>query len=78
MPNKRELQLQAQNSWREVKTKDKNTIQNLISELLKTPVRPPPFTFFSRQNSVVRPLVPSPKVLPEPSVNIQVTRNSKS
>ena len=76
MPNKRELQLQAQNSWREVKIKDKNSIQNLISELLKTPVRPSPFTFFSQRSTVVRPLVSSPKVLPKPSVNIQVSRNA--
>ena len=46
--NKRKLQLQAQNSWREVRTKDRNTIQNLISELLKTLVQSPPFTFFSQ------------------------------
>jgi hypothetical protein len=74
--NKRELQLQAQHNWREVKTKDKSIIQNIISELLKTPVRPPPFTFFSQRNSVARPSVSSPKVLPEPSVNIQVSRNA--
>jgi len=45
--SKKELQLQAQNSWREVRTKDKNIIENLISEPLKTSVQPPPFTFFS-------------------------------
>lgn len=48
IPNKKELQLQVQNSWREVKTKYKNTIHNFISELLRTPVQPPPFTFFSQ------------------------------
>ena len=78
IPNKRKLQLQAQNSWREVKTKDKNNIQNLISELLKTPVRPSPFTFFSQRNSVARPSVLSPKVLPKPPVNIQVSRNASA
>ncbi len=43
-PNKKELQLQAQNSWREVKKKDKDHISNLISNLLKTPIQPSPFT----------------------------------
>src|ERR1700752_3900742 len=54
-PNKKELQLQAQNSWREVKTKNKNNIQTLVSELLKTPIRPSPFTFFSQQKPVIEP-----------------------
>ena len=77
--SKKELQLQAQNSWREVRTKDKNIIENLISELLKTPVRPPPFTFFSQRDSAIGPLLlSSPKTLPKPSVNIQVPRNASS
>src|SRR4051794_7906486 len=76
VPNKRELQLQAQNNWREVKTNDKNIIQNLISELLKTPVQPPSFTFFSQRNSVVRPSVSSPNIFPECLVNIQAPRNA--
>jgi hypothetical protein len=74
--NKKELQLQAQNSWREVRTNDKNIVLNLISELLKTPVRPPPFTFFLQQNIEIRPSVSPPDVLPEPSANIQVSRNA--
>lgn len=77
--SKKELQLQAQNSWREVRTKDKNIIENLISELLKTPVRPPPFTFFSQRDSVIEPsILSSPKILPKPSANIQVPRNAAS
>src|SRR5438034_9478283 len=44
--NKKELQQQAQNSWREVRTKNKNIIQSLISELLKTPVQSSFFNFF--------------------------------
>jgi hypothetical protein len=76
VPNKKELQLQAQNSWREVKTKDKNTIHNLISELLRTPVQPPPFTFFSQQNSVFRPSVSFPNTLPKPFAIIQVSGNA--
>ena len=57
-PNKKELQLQAQNSWREVKTNDKNNIQTLITELLKTPIQPSPFTFFSQQKPVIVPPAP--------------------
>jgi len=36
VPSKKKLQLQAQSSWREVKTKNANYIENLISNLLKT------------------------------------------
>ncbi|CAB4464558.1 unnamed protein product [Rhizophagus irregularis] len=49
---------------------------NYISELLKTPVQPPPFTFFSQQNSVVKPSAPSPNIIPEPSANIQPSNNA--
>ncbi|CAB5116957.1 unnamed protein product [Rhizophagus irregularis] len=76
MPNKKELQLQAQSSWRKIKSENKNIIQNYISELLKTPVQPPPFTFFSQQNSVVKPSAPSPNIIPEPSANIQPSNNA--
>ncbi|CAB4493679.1 unnamed protein product [Rhizophagus irregularis] len=76
MPNKKELQLQAQSSWQKIKSENKNIIQNYISELLKTPVQPPPFTVFSQQNSVVKPSAPSPNIIPEPSANIQPSNNA--
>ncbi|CAB5137912.1 unnamed protein product [Rhizophagus irregularis] len=41
-----------------------------------TPVQPPPFTFFSQQNSVVKPSAPSPNIIPEPSANIQPSNNA--
>ena len=46
--NKRELQQHAQSSWREIRTKDKDSIHNLISELLKTPIQPSPLIFFHK------------------------------
>ena len=49
-PNKKELQLQAQSNWREIKKNSKDNIESLISELLRTPIQPSPFTFFSQSS----------------------------
>ncbi|POG63775.1 hypothetical protein GLOIN_2v1484415 [Rhizophagus irregularis DAOM 181602=DAOM 197198] len=59
--NKKELQQHAQNSWREIRTKDKNIIQNIISELLKTPVQPSfsNFSNFSSKNTPATEREPS-------------------
>ncbi|PKK64023.1 hypothetical protein RhiirC2_788066 [Rhizophagus irregularis] len=71
--NKKELQQHAQNSWREIRTKDKNIIQNIISELLKTPVQPsfPNFSNFSSKNTPATEREPSPNIIPEPSNDTQ-------
>ena len=37
-PSKRELQQHAQSSWQEIRNKNKDSIHNIISELLKTPI----------------------------------------
>jgi len=76
--NKKELQLQAQNSWREVKKKDKDYISNLISNLLKTPIQPSPFTFISppsQQKSTTKPSPPSP---PSPTFSVILPKPSQS
>jgi hypothetical protein len=60
-PSKKELQERAQNSWREIKIKDKDFIRNHIFELLQTPI-PSPLNFFPQQKSAKNP----PKPLSEP------------
>ncbi|CAB4476187.1 hypothetical protein RhiirA1_479660 [Rhizophagus irregularis] len=82
-PNKRELQLQAQDNWRKIKMKDKDTIQNIIFELLHTPIQPSPYPFISQKKTVEPPRPPltrSPLTpinnLPEPSNNIQLKSNA--
>jgi hypothetical protein len=59
-PNKRELQQHAQSSWREIRAKDKDRIHSLISELLKTPIQPSPFNFFSQKKTIVEPSISPP------------------
>ena len=49
LPNKKKLHQLAQDNWQEIKMKDKNIIQSLISELLKTPIQPFPFNFFLKK-----------------------------
>ncbi|CAG8770158.1 11088_t:CDS:2, partial [Rhizophagus irregularis] len=63
-PSKRELQQQAQSSWREIQTKNKNDIHSLISELLKTPIQPSSFNF-SRKKTIVEHSI-SPPTSPNP------------
>ncbi|PKB94185.1 hypothetical protein RhiirA5_439365 [Rhizophagus irregularis] len=82
-PNKRELQLQAQDNWRKIKMKDKDTIQNIIFELLHTPIQPSPYPFISQKKTVEPPRPPltrSPLTpinnLPESSNNIQLKSNA--
>ncbi|GBC30230.2 hypothetical protein GLOIN_2v1872053 [Rhizophagus irregularis DAOM 181602=DAOM 197198] len=82
-PNKRELQLQAQDNWRKIKMKDKDTIQNIIFELLHTPIQPSPYPFISQKKTVepLRPPLTRPSLtpinnLPEPSNNIQLKSNA--
>src|SRR2546421_10437987 len=76
--NKKELQQHAQNSWREIRTKDKNIIQNIISELLKTPVQLS-FSNFSNFSSKRTPTTehePSPNIIPKPSNDTQFPQNT--
>jgi hypothetical protein len=77
-PNKRELQLQAQDNWRKIKIKDKDAIQNLIFELLHTPIQPSPYPFISHKKSVEPPRPPLTPIinLPEPSNNAQLPSNA--
>jgi hypothetical protein len=75
-PNKKELQLQAQNSWREVKTKNKNIIQDLIFNLLNTPIQHPPFSYFSQKTTLVELPTPPPVILPELPDNDQLPINA--
>ncbi|RGB25208.1 hypothetical protein C1646_772049 [Rhizophagus diaphanus] len=75
---KEELQQHAQNSWREIRTKDKKIIQNIISELLKTPVQPS-FSNFSNFSSKRTPATehePSSNIIPEPSNDTQFPQNA--
>lgn len=70
-PNKKELQELAQNSWQEIKTNNKNDIQSIISELLRTPTCPSPLTYFSRQKLIppiplASPTPPIPPTTPIP------------
>ena len=77
-PNKKELQQKAQDSWREVKMKDKDIIKNRIFELLHTPIESYPFTFFS-QEPVRKPRNEPPKspdILQEPFDDIQPPSNT--
>jgi len=72
VPNKKELQERAQNSWQEVKMRSKDFIQNHIFELLQTPVQPvqPRYlTFFSQQTSVKNPPKPPSEPLEVPKVS---------
>ncbi|CAB4422746.1 unnamed protein product [Rhizophagus irregularis] len=73
-----ELQQHAQNSWREIRTKDKNIIQNIISELLKTPVQPSfsDFSNFSSKRTPITEREPSPNIIPEPSNDTQFPQNA--
>jgi hypothetical protein len=86
--NKKELHQQAQDSWREVKREDKDNIQNHIFELLHTPIRSYPFTFYepvgelpresqreSQKETQKRPLIPLEN-LPEPFNSIQPSSNA--
>ena len=61
--SKRELQQHTQSSWREIRTKNKNSIHSIISELLKTPIQPSPFNFFSQKKTIVEPSI-SPPISP--------------
>ncbi|GBB88013.1 hypothetical protein RclHR1_14510010 [Rhizophagus clarus] len=83
-PNKKVLHQQAQDSWREVKKEDKENIQNRIFELLRTPIRSYPFTFYepvgesqseSQKESQKRPLIPLENP-PELFDNIQPSSNA--
>lgn len=70
-PNKRELQQKAQDNWREIRTKNKEVIQNLISELLKTPIQSP-LNFFTKSKPATErtehePLILIPDIVPNPS-----------
>ncbi|GBB92222.1 hypothetical protein RclHR1_19880002 [Rhizophagus clarus] len=76
VPNKKELQLQAQDSWQKVKMKDKDIIQNLIYKLLHTSIHSSSYPFISQKKSIEsqRPPLASINNLPklsEPSNNVQ-------
>ena len=78
-PSKRELQQHAQSSWREIRTKNKDSIHSIISELLKTPIQPSPFNFFSQKKTIVEPSISppiSPINPPNLSNNIQFSVNA--
>src|SRR3954451_14977113 len=79
-PNKKLLQQQAQDSWREVKTEDKNIIQTHIFELLHTPIRFYSFIFVSQEpvREPSKPPLVSLDILPEPSNNIQPSSNASA
>ena len=68
----------AQNVLPKIRTKDKNIIQNIISELLKTPVQPS-FSNFSNFSSKRIPITehePSSNIISEPSNDIQFPQNT--
>ena len=86
IPNKKELQQQAQSNWREIKTKSKNTIQDFIYELLQTPIHPS-FNFLSKNKPVNKPSTPPPPPPPpsppspldtsfKPPDNVQIPPNA--
>ena len=59
--------------------KSKDNIESLISELLRTPIQPSPFTFFSqssRRNSIVEPSTSLPETLPNTPNNTQLPPNT--
>ncbi|GBB94372.1 hypothetical protein RclHR1_23400003 [Rhizophagus clarus] len=83
-PNKKVLHQQTQDSWQEVKKEDKENIQNRIFELLRTPIRSYPFTFYepvgesqseSQKEFQKRPLIPLENP-PELFDNIQPSSNA--
>ena len=74
-PNKRVLQQQAQDGWRQVRTEEKSIIQNHIFELLHTPIQPYPFTFGSQETPPRPPPVPL-DIPPEPSDDMQLSSNA--
>ncbi|GES99622.1 hypothetical protein GLOIN_2v1766467 [Rhizophagus clarus] len=89
-PNKKVLHQQAQDSWREVKKEDKENIQNRIFELLRTPIRSYPFTFYepvgesqseSQKESQKQPLIPlenPPKLFDNIQPSSNATAQKKS
>ncbi|CAB4495191.1 unnamed protein product [Rhizophagus irregularis] len=76
--NKKELQQYAQNSWREIRIKDKNIIQNIISELSKTPIQPSfsNFSNFSSKRTPTTERKPSLNIIFEPSNDTQFPQNA--